>query len=124
MESDLQTYATAIDLSLAHTGEQQKPGDIIAKKVSGTVKWYHILTGYGFIIRNDTKEHIFVHKNAIVKYPPPNGPEGPFGRKQAVEFDVVVAENGRHVAANVTGPNGAPVKGSPFYVRLPRDQRR
>ena len=36
-------------------GDQEKPKEIIASKVSGTVKWFNVKSGYGFINRNDTK---------------------------------------------------------------------
>ena len=43
-------------------GDQEKPKEIIASKVSGTVKWFNVKSGYGFINRNDTKEDVFVHQ--------------------------------------------------------------
>ena len=41
-------------------GEDEKPKEVIAKKVRGTVKWFNVKSGYGFIIRNDTEEDVFV----------------------------------------------------------------
>ncbi|KAL3181638.1 hypothetical protein MRX96_036550 [Rhipicephalus microplus] len=77
---------------------RKKP--IVAERILGTVKWFNVKNGYGFINRNDTHEDIFVHQTAIT-------------RNQPTE---VAAQRWRRVAR--TRPTGARSDPAGFHVAI------
>lgn len=82
------------------------------RRFTGVVKWFNLNRGMGFIIRDDTQLDIYVERAAIIKKNP-DKVEASLDEGEPVEFDILQTWKGFR-AINVTGPNGATVRGSPF----------
>ncbi|KAK3782561.1 hypothetical protein RRG08_028056 [Elysia crispata] len=89
---------------------------VIGSKVTGTVKWFNVKRGFGFITSDGTREDIFVHYSAIVRNNPRKYLKS-LGDGERVEFDVVGGRKGV-MAINVTGPRGANVVGSRYAANI------
>lgn len=79
-----------------------------AVKTTGTVKWFNVTKGYGFITPDAGGEDLFVHQSAILCDGFRSLREG-----EPVEFMVETSDDGRAKAIQVTGPNGAQPEGAP-----------
>ena len=96
--------------TLAHK-EMCPPQEVTERNISGTVKWYNVQKGFGFVTRTDTKEDVFVHKTKISKSNPAHKKVS-LGESERVLFDVVrVSGRSSPEAINVTGPNNTNVIG-------------
>mmetsp|Transcript_6389 Transcript_6389/g.9038 ORF Transcript_6389/g.9038 Transcript_6389/m.9038 type:complete len:161 (+) Transcript_6389:89-571(+) len=74
----------------------------------GTVKWFDVKKGFGFLVPEDNSGDIFVHQTAIHAEGFRSLMDG-----EPVEFEVIEDDTGRKSAQNVTGPDGAYVQGRP-----------
>jgi CspA family cold shock protein len=63
---------------------------------TGTVKWFNMQKGYGFIAPDDGGPDVFVHISAVLAAGLPELREG-----QTLEFDVEPAKDGKTAAANL-----------------------
>ena len=78
-------------------------------RVAGTVKFFDAVKGFGFIAPSDATDDVFVHQSNIKT-------NGFRSLSDGEEVEFLIEENpetGKRYAVEVTGPNGAPPKGSP-----------
>lgn len=66
----------------------------------GTVKWFNVTKGYGFIAPDDGSQDAFVHITAVQQAGLTSLDEG-----QAVEYELVPGRNGRSAAENLRIPD-------------------
>jgi CspA family cold shock protein len=79
-------------------------------RLVGKVKWFNAKVGYGFITRLDNNEDIFVHYSVITMKNPRHSIKT-LADGEIVEFNIMATE--------ITGPNGAPVRGNPYVSHIP-----
>lgn len=64
---------------------------------TGTVKWFNVTKGYGFIEPEDGGKDVFVHITAVQR----SGMEG-LNEGQKVSYELEEGRNGRMAATNLT----------------------
>ncbi|KAK3794257.1 hypothetical protein RRG08_039038 [Elysia crispata] len=106
----------AHSMSIYNDFEGGSDRKVIGSRVSGTVKWFNVKRGFGFITPDGAREEIFVHHSSIVRNNPRKYLRS-LGDGERVEFDVVEGRKGG-MAINVTGPCGANVLGSRYAANL------
>ena len=62
----------------------------------GTVKWFNLAKGYGFIQPEDGSKDVFVHISAVER-----SGLGNLGEGQRVEFDLERGQQGKSSAVNL-----------------------
>lgn len=89
------------------TGRTKSP----TQRVRGRVKWFNYHKGFGFITMENEDGEVFVHQSNIKS-------EGfrSLREEEEVEFDLVIGEDGKKKAFNVTGPGGQPPQGAVSYL--------
>ncbi|KAL5706476.1 Cold shock protein 2 [Ranunculus cassubicifolius] len=76
-------------------------------RLSGTVKWFNITKGFGFITPSDGSDDLFVHQSSIRSEGYRSLAEG-----ESVEFQIEHGDDGRTKAVDVSGPDGASIQGA------------
>ncbi|XP_034037235.1 switch-associated protein 70-like [Thalassophryne amazonica] len=80
---------------------------IIETGISGTIQWYNVKAGYGFIRKADTEEDIFLHHTAIRNIDPRKYCSR-VGAGQTVKFDIVEGKKGPQAANAIINILDAP----------------
>jgi cold shock CspA family protein len=94
--------------------------DVRRFKSTGRVQFFDSVKGFGFITPEDGSDDVFVHQSNIHAKGFRDLAEG-----EEVEYDLDVdPRRGKLSALNVTGPEGAFVKGTSFESRRPVGDRR
>ena len=93
-----QYQAHSRNISTDYEGRSDRK--VIGSKFTGTVKWFNVKRGYGFITPDGARVEIFVHHSSIVRNNPRKYLRS-LGDGERVEFDVVEGRKGG-MAINVT----------------------
>jgi len=108
----LSSIGSGLATALSRASKNSQHYQIIARASfatkTGTVKWFDVRKGFGFIIPEDGSDEVFVHQSAIHAEGFRSLAEG-----EPVEYTTMTDPQGRSKAERVTGPDGAHVQGAP-----------
>lgn len=90
--SDLQVVGDVIPVQKREAPQRQLTGE----RVSGTVKFFNSMKGFGFITRDDGQPDAFVHVSAVER----SGMSG-LNEGDRLEFDIEVDRRGKYSAVNL-----------------------
>uniref|UniRef100_A0A914XVJ3 CSD domain-containing protein n=1 Tax=Plectus sambesii TaxID=2011161 RepID=A0A914XVJ3_9BILA len=93
----------------------REPKEIVETRISGTVKWYNVRDGYGFINRDSNNVDYFIHFSGIGIANPDHWQRS-LEDGEKVLFDISKGNEKGKEAVNVTGPDGGQVQGSRFAL--------
>lgn len=96
-------------------GEDTKGQDQL---ITGSVKWFNLAKGFGFITRDDAKGDVFVHQSAIKSKGYRSLEEG-----EKVQFKTVSSDKGT-IAVFVTSPDGGNVRSLSRKCRVKKGARK
>jgi len=101
----LSSIGSGLATALSRASKNSQHYQIIARASfatkTGTVKWFDVRKGFGFIIPEDGSDEVFVHQSAIHAEGFRSLAEG-----EPVEYTTMTDPQGRSKAERVTGPDG------------------
>lgn len=102
VQEDSNLRGDASPKASARGAKGNEPKKVIAKRVLGSVVWFSMRKGYGFINRHNTQGDVFVYYTAIT-WKNPHKYQGSVDDGETVELDMVQGE-GVTEAGNMTRP--------------------
>merc|ERR1712228_52782 len=93
-----------IDIDFVKEKELERKSSVVLYK--GKCIKYYVTKGFGFVSVDDGSGDVFVHRSEIKAQRIQSLAVG-----ENVEFEIVIQDDGRRKAVNLTGPNGSNVQG-------------
>ncbi|KAM0828264.1 hypothetical protein ACQ4PT_047361 [Festuca glaucescens] len=81
----------------------------MGERVEGTVKWFNVTKGFGFITLSNGGDDIFVHQSAVKVV---DGGYRSLNENDIVEYTIIEESDGRAKASDVIAPGGGALEGA------------